>query len=78
MLSAEFEPATTVTKRPQIYALDLAATGIGYSDRTHGWKKIPLKENTVSAFVGVSDFNHSDSKMFVDVALLIPISCFFV
>jgi hypothetical protein len=29
MLSPEFEPAIPVTKRPQTYALDSAATGIG-------------------------------------------------
>jgi hypothetical protein len=29
MAQAEFEPATTTTKRPQTYALDRAATGIG-------------------------------------------------
>jgi hypothetical protein len=27
---AGFEPAITATKRPQTYALDRAATGIGY------------------------------------------------
>jgi hypothetical protein len=29
MLSAGFEPAIPATKRPQTYALDRAATGIG-------------------------------------------------
>jgi hypothetical protein len=29
MPRAEFEPATPATKRPQIYTLDRAATGIG-------------------------------------------------
>jgi hypothetical protein len=29
MPRAEFEPATPATKRPQTYALDCAATGIG-------------------------------------------------
>jgi hypothetical protein len=29
MPSAEFEPAIPATKRPQTYALDRAATGIG-------------------------------------------------
>jgi hypothetical protein len=29
MPSAGFEPATPATKRPQTYALDRAATGIG-------------------------------------------------
>jgi hypothetical protein len=30
MPRAGFEPATPATKRPQIYVLDRAATGIGY------------------------------------------------
>jgi hypothetical protein len=29
-LHTEFEPATPATKRPQTYALDRAATGIGH------------------------------------------------
>jgi hypothetical protein len=29
MPQAEFQPATPATKRPQTYALDRAATGIG-------------------------------------------------
>jgi hypothetical protein len=31
MPSAEFEPAIPATKRPQTYALDRAATGIGFA-----------------------------------------------
>jgi hypothetical protein len=31
MPSAEFEPATTATKRPQTYALDRVATEVGTS-----------------------------------------------
>ena len=32
MPSAEFEPAISVSERPQIHALDFAATGIGSSN----------------------------------------------
>jgi hypothetical protein len=35
MPSAEFEPATPATKRPQTYALDRAATKVGLT-RLHG------------------------------------------
>jgi hypothetical protein len=33
MPSEGFEPATPATKRPQTYALDRAATGIGLCDQ---------------------------------------------
>jgi hypothetical protein len=37
MPSAGFEPAIPVIKRPQTYALDRTATGIGYLLKLLGW-----------------------------------------
>jgi hypothetical protein len=39
MLRAGFEPATPATKRPQTYALDSTATGIGKISLTAGTMK---------------------------------------
>jgi hypothetical protein len=49
MPAAGFEPAIPATKRPQTYALDLAATGIGSFDLYHPKRSggISTRYNTV-------------------------------
>jgi hypothetical protein len=44
MLAAGFEPATPATERPQTYALDLAATGIGHAIFIEG---VNMKESVL-------------------------------
>ena len=42
-----FEPTTSAGERPQIYALDRAATGIGYRENAWNVKVLPRYESAI-------------------------------